>query len=172
DASTSAHLWAERFDGGLEDVFELQDRVASSVIGAIGPKLETAEIERAKRKPTDSLDAYDYYLRGMESLYRWTKEGVGEALRLFYKAIERDPDFASAYGMAAWCYYWRMVNSWMTDRAQENAEVSRLARRAAELGKDDAVALSFGGFALGYRARGPGGGAMLVPRPPAPTPTL
>ena len=172
DAATGGHLWAERFDGDLEDVFELQDRVTLSVIGAIGPKLEQAEIERAKRKPTDNLDAYDYYLRGMESLYRWTKEGVGEALRLFYKAIELDPDFASAHGLAAWCYYWRMVNSWMTDRAQENAEVTRLAGRAAELGKDDAVALSFGGFALGYVAGELEEGAALVDRALALNPNL
>ena len=81
DASTGAHLWADRFDGGLEDVFELQDHVTSRVIGAIAPKLEQAEIERAKHKPTDSLDAYDYYLRGMASVHRWSREGVGEALQ-------------------------------------------------------------------------------------------
>jgi TolB-like protein len=72
DASTGAHLWANRFDGGLEDVFGLQDQVTASVVGTIGPKLEHAEIERAKRKPTESLDAYDYYLRGMGSVYQWT----------------------------------------------------------------------------------------------------
>src|SRR5262249_28326185 len=93
DASTGAHLWADSFDGGLEDVFELQDRVTSSVVGAIAPKLEQAEIERARRKPTESLDAYDYYLRGLANLYRWTKESVNEALRLFHKAIELDADF-------------------------------------------------------------------------------
>jgi adenylate cyclase len=143
DASTGVHLWADRFDGGIEDVFDLQDDVTSCVIGAIAPKLEQAEIERAKRKPTESLDAYDYYLRGMASVYGSTKESLGEALRLFYKAIELDPDFASAYGVAAWCYFWRLVNGWMTNRVQEITEASRLAGRAAELGKDDAVALSF-----------------------------
>src|SRR5207237_9107611 len=65
DAATGAHLWAERFDGGLGDVFDLQDRVTESVVGAIAPAVEKAEIERAKRKPTDSLDAYDHYLRGL-----------------------------------------------------------------------------------------------------------
>jgi TolB-like protein len=150
EASTGVHLWAERFDGGLDNVFELQDRVASSVIGAIAPKLEQAEIERAKRKPTDSLDAYDYYLRGMASIYRGTKDGIDEGLRLFYKAIELDPDFAAAYGLAAWCYFWRMANGWMSDRPREIAEVTRLVGRVTELGKDDAVALSFSGLALGY----------------------
>ncbi len=65
DATTGAHLWAERFEGTLDDIFELQDQIAASVVGAIAPQLERAEIERAKRKPTDSLDAYDYYLRGL-----------------------------------------------------------------------------------------------------------
>jgi TolB-like protein len=164
EASTGVHLWADRFDGGLEDVFELQDRIASSVIGAIAPKLEQAEIERAKRKPTESLDAYDYFLRGMASVYRWTKDDVGEALRLFYRAIELDPDFAAAYGMAAWCYFWRMANGWTTDRVQETAEVTRLVGRVAELGKDDAVALSFSGLALGYVAGDAEAGAALTDR--------
>jgi TolB-like protein len=164
DTSTGVHLWADRFDGGLEDVFELQDHVASSVIGAIAPKLEQAEIERAKRKPTESLDAYDYYLRGMASVYRWTKEGVSEALRLFYGAIELDPDFASAYGVAAWCYFWRRVNGWMIDRVQEIAEATRLAGRAIELGKDDAVALSLGGLTLGHVAGDIEAGIALIDR--------
>ncbi len=142
DTATGAHLWANRFDGGLEDIFDLQDQVTASVVGAIGPKLEQAEIERAKRKSTDSLDAYDYYLRGMGSLYQWTKDGISEALRLFHKAFQIDPEFASAYGMAAYCYVQRKSYGWFTDRRQEIAEAARLARRAAELGQDDALALS------------------------------
>jgi TolB-like protein len=150
DASSGAHLWADRFDGSLEDIFDLQDKVTSHVVGAIAPKLEQAEIERAKRKPTENLDAYEYFLRGMASYYQTTREGTNEALRLFYKAIESDPDFASAYGMAAWCYGWRKIGGWMTDRVEEIAETARLARRAAELGPDDAVALSRGGHALAF----------------------
>ena len=164
DASTGAHLWAGRFEGGLEDVFELQDHVTSSVIGAIAPRLEQAEIERAKRKPTESLGAYDFYLRGMASVYRWTKESVSEALRLFYKAIEVDPDFATAYGMAAWCYFWRIVNGWTIDRVQDVAEATHLAGRAAELGKDDAIALSFGGIARGAAAGDIEAGLALIDR--------
>jgi TolB-like protein len=150
DASTGAHLWADRFDGGLEDIFDLQDRVTARVVGAIGPKLEQAEIERAKRKPTESLDAYDYFLRGMANVYQWTKEGNSEALRLFYRAIELDPNFASAYGVAAWCYVVRKTRGWRTNRAEESAEAARLARRAVELGKDDALAPVRGGYALAY----------------------
>ena len=96
-------MWADRFDGALEDIFDLQDQVTASVVGAIAPKLEQAEIERSRRKPTESLDAYDYYLRGMAGLHLWTREGNKEALSHFYRAIELDPSFASAYGMAARC---------------------------------------------------------------------
>jgi len=164
DASTGAHLWADRFDGSLEDIFELQDQVTASVVGAIAPRVEQAEVERAKHKPTESLDAYDYFLRGIASLHSWTKESNDEALRLFNKAIELDSDFASAYGMASWCYVRRKGSRWIVDRAQETAETARLARRAAELGWDDAVALAWGGFALAYVVHDVEVGAALIDR--------
>ena len=144
DASTGAHLWADRFEGGLEDVFDLQDQVTASVVGAIAPKLEQAEIERAKRKPTESLDAYDYYLRGMAGVHRWTREANDEALRLFYRAIELDPEFRLGLWHGGAMLFSAQDGGWMTDRAQEVAEATRLARRAAELGRDDAVALCDG----------------------------
>ena len=132
EASTGAHLWADRFEGGLEDVFDLQDQVTASVVGAIAPRLGQAEIDRAKRKPTESLDAYDYFLRGMANVHRWTREANDEALQNFRGAIERDPEFASAYGLAARCYSQRKACGWMTDRLQETAEAERLAWLAAE----------------------------------------
>jgi len=150
DATTGTHLWAERFEGLLDDLFELQDQMAESVVGAIAPQLERAEIERAKRKPTESLDAYDYCLRGTAKLHGGTREAIDAALPLFYKAIELDPEYASAYGMAAWCLIWRKVNGWMTDRPAEIAEGTRLARLAVQLGRDDAVALTRGGHALAH----------------------
>jgi TolB-like protein/class 3 adenylate cyclase/Tfp pilus assembly protein PilF len=152
DATTGVHLWADRFDGTLEDVFDLQDQVAESVVGAIAPRLEQAEIERAKRKPTGSLDAYDHFLRGMAGVHTWEKGAVEAALSHFYKAIELDPNFASAYGMAARCYSWRKVCGWMIDPEKETAEAVRLSRRAAELGRDDALALCTAGMALAYVA--------------------
>jgi TolB-like protein len=164
DVSMGAHIWADRFDGAIEDIFDLQDQVAASVVGAIAPKVEHAEIERAKRKPTENLDAYDYYLRGIASVYQPTKDANDDALRLFYKAIELDPDFASAYGMAAWCYAWRMTNGWMADRAKEVAETARLALQAVELGKDDAVALTMGGFALALVVGDVEDGAAFIDR--------
>ena len=100
DTATGAHLWADRFDGGLGDIFDLQDQVTESVVGAIAPAVEKAEIERAKRKPTESLDAYALYLRGLASYYQFgSRQANDEALRLFNSAIELDPDFASAYAL-------------------------------------------------------------------------
>ena len=164
DSSTGTHLWADRFESTLEDIFDLQDKVTTSVIGAIAPQLEAAEMERARRKPTESLDAYDYFLRGMASLYERNKEAITEALRLFYKAIKLDPNFAAAYGMASWCYAWRKINGWTTDRAHEIAETARLARRAAELGPDDAVALSRAAHAIAFGAGDIDAGTTFVDR--------
>ena len=164
DTSTGAHLWAERFDGGLEDIFDLQDQVTASVVGAIAPKLEQAEIERAQRKPTESLDAYDYFLRGMAAFHQWTREANNEALSLVYKAIDLDPNFASAYSLAARCYAQRKTHGWVTDRAYEIAETARLARRAGELGRDDAVALNAAGIALAFVVGDVDGGAAYIDR--------
>jgi len=164
DATNGTHIWAERFEGALNDIFELQDQITESVVGAIAPQLERAEIERAKRKPTESLDAYDYYLRAMAKLHNGTREAIDQALPLFYKAIDLDPEFASAYGMAAWCHFWRKLNGWMTDRTQEIAEGVRLARLAVTLGRDDAVALTRGGHALSHLAGDVDGGIALLDR--------
>lgn len=164
DATSGTHIWAERFEGLLDDIFELQDQVTESVVGAIAPQLERAEIERAKRKPTESLDAYDYYLRGMAKLHSGSREAIEQALPMFYQAIELDAEFASAYGMAAWCHFWRKLNGWMTDRPAEIAEGIRLARLAVTLGRDDAVALTRGGHALAHLAGEVDAGIALLDR--------
>lgn len=148
DAGAGINLSADRFEGKLEDIFDLQDQVTTSVMGAITSNLEKAEIARARRKPTENLNAYDLYLRGMANVYKWTRDAHGDALRLFYRTIELDPEFASAYGMAARAYAWRATNGWMTDPVREASEAARLSERAIELGKDDAVALSQAGMAI------------------------
>ena len=148
DATAGAHLWADRFASSLDDIFDLHDELATSVVGATAPQLERAEIQRAKHKTTEKLDAYDYYLRGMASFHQGNREGMTEALPLLYQAIERDPGFASAYAMAAACLFWSKFNGWIADRSQVTSEGARLAHRAIELGKDDAVALARGGHAL------------------------
>jgi TolB-like protein/class 3 adenylate cyclase len=150
DAATGAHLWADRFNGGLEDIFDLQDQVTANVVGAIAPEIEQAEIERIKRKSTNNLDAYDYFLQGMASFNLSTAEGIENSLKNFHKAIELDPNFATACGWATIAYARRKQGLWMTDVNVETAEGMRLARRAIELGKDDAVALATGGFGLAF----------------------
>jgi TolB-like protein len=164
DASAGTHLWADRFEGMLDDIFELQDQIATSIVGAIASQLERAEIARARRKPTGNLSAYDNYLRAMPHLHRGTREALDEALPLFHKAMQLDPEFASAHAMAAWCHFWRKINGWMTDRPLEIAEGVRLARLAVELGKDDAVALTRGGHALAHLAGELDGGIALIDR--------
>jgi adenylate cyclase len=171
-ADTGTHIWADRFDGDLADIFQLQDKVALDVVSTITSKLETAEMDRAKRKPTATLDAYDYLLRGMASAYRLTRQATSDALNLFYKAIELAPDFALAYSWAAICYMWRSGSGWMTDRSQETAEAVRMARRAIELDKDDALTLSWAGMTLTTLAVDFDYGATLLERALALNPNL
>ena len=148
DAATGSHLWADRFDGDLADIFDLQDEVTASVVGAIEPTLAQAEIERARRKPTESLDAYDHYLRGMAAFHQFERAANREALECFTRAFELDPAFAAALGMGARCYVQRKGFAWITDHASEAAEALRLARNAANAGRDDAIALAAAGFTL------------------------
>jgi TolB-like protein len=153
DAETGGHLWADRYEGALDDVFALQDRITESVIGAITQELERAEIARAKRKPTESLDAYDYFLRGMARFHAGGRDGFEEAPAYFRQAFALDREYASAYAMAAWCLFWRRLNGWTADYAAETAEGERLARSAVDLGQNDAVALTRGGHALAHFTR-------------------
>ena len=108
DTATGAHLWADHFDGTLDDIFDLQDQLTATIVGAIAPRVEQAEIERTKRKPTDRLDAYDYYLRGVAGL---NIRRAAEARKLFLKAVELDPSFAVCYAMAAHCYELEMIRA-------------------------------------------------------------
>jgi TolB-like protein len=164
DASAGTHLWADRFDGAIEDIFELQDQVTTSVVGAVTPTLERAEIGRAVVKPTDSLAAYDHYMRGIASEYQLTSEATSEALRHYYKAIELDPKFALAHALATSCYVWRKTNGWVTDAAPEIAETRRLAERAILLGQDDAQVLCWSGSALAFVVGEVDAGVALVDR--------
>jgi TolB-like protein/class 3 adenylate cyclase len=165
DTTSGGHLWANRFDGGVGDIFDLQDQVAESIVGAIAPAVEKAEIERAKRKPTESLDAYDHYLRGLASSYQPTnRQSNEEALRQFNRAIKLDPGFASAYARAALCYSWAKTSGWISVTASEIAKVKEFARRAVQLGNDDVIALAASGYALAFVGRDLGGGAALIDR--------
>jgi len=165
DTATGVHLWANRFDGGLGDIFDLQDQVTESIVGAIAPAVEKAEIERARCKPTERLDAYDHYLRGLAKSYQdASQQACNEALHLFNSAIKLDPDFATAYARAAFCYANAKAFGWISLTPEKVAEVSRLAQRAVELGRDDAIALADSGWALAYVVRDLDRGATFIDR--------
>lgn len=140
DASHGEHIWAERFDGNLDNVFDLQDRIATHVSTTIAPAIRSAEITRIERKPTENLSAYDLYLRAA----RHQRDDLAqnqESLRLLYRAIELDPSYASAYGLAAFCHFWQKVFAWIPPDDPRLQEGIRLARLAAEHGKNDSEAL-------------------------------
>jgi TolB-like protein len=164
NASTGAHLWADRFEGAIEGIFELQDQVTKSVVGAITPTVERAEIGRAVLKPTDNLVAYDHYMRGIASAYRWTNDGTSEALQHFSRAIELDPKFALAHALATSCYAWRKANGWAANSACEIAETKRLAENAIQLGQDDAQVLCWSGTGLAFVVGEVDAGIALVQR--------
>jgi TolB-like protein/class 3 adenylate cyclase len=148
DATSGTHLWADRFDGSLEDVFDLQDKVASSVAGVIEPTLRQAEIERARRKRPDSLDAYDLYLRALPFAYTSMPEDAEKALGYLEQAIKLEPDFAVAHAIIAWCQEQRYLRGGLHKDAR--AIALRHARLAIAMGGDDATALAIAGLVIGF----------------------
>ena len=151
EAETGTHLWADRFDGSLEDIFELQDQVAIKVAGVIEPTLLQSEIERARRKRPDSLDAYHLYLRALPYAFTPMPEDADEALPLLDNAIELEPDFAAAHAVLAWCHEARYLRGGM----QEATRLAALhhARQAMATGGDDATALATAGFVIAVSGR-------------------
>jgi adenylate cyclase len=137
DAATGNHIWADRFDGALDDIFDLQDRVAASVVGAIEPKLRQSEIERASRKPTASLDAYDLYLRALAEVHRFTEQGFAEAIAMLRQALAIDPSYAPAAASVGWCRVLQRTQGWGALSDADVIEGVRLARQALEAGRDD-----------------------------------
>ncbi|MGC1576759.1 MAG: winged helix-turn-helix domain-containing protein [Beijerinckiaceae bacterium] len=162
NALSATLLWADTFDGTFDDIFDLQDKVSERVVGAIVPKLDQAEIDRALRKPTANLDAYDIYLRGLSAIRSRSREANDKALSLWRKAIELDGDFALAHAMAAFCLCRRKAEGWVVERDAHAAETRTLAYQAVRHGKDDAMALSFAGFALAFVAGDLDDGADLI----------
>jgi adenylate cyclase len=148
DATSGTHLWADRFDGLLEEVFELQDKVAISVAGVIEPTLRQAEIERARRKRPDSLDAYDLYLRALPFAYTSMPEDAEKALGFLEQAIKLDPDFAVAHAIIAWCQEQRYLRGGLHEQARTIA--LRHARLAITMGGDDPTALAIAGLVIGF----------------------
>jgi tetratricopeptide (TPR) repeat protein len=150
EAETGAHLWADRFDGSLEDVFDLQDQVATSVAGVIEPTLQTAEIRRSSERPTSDLTAYDLYLRALSAVISGEKSGYIEALDLLGRAIERDPHYGPSLSFAAVCHAHLSVSGWTDDPEASRREGVERARRALRYAGDDAGTLGCAAYALGH----------------------
>jgi len=153
DAISGAHLWADHFDGSMEDVFDLQDSVALSVAGVIEPTLETAETLRSAQRPTDDLTAYDLFLRARAAGQSWDKQGVLRALDLLGQALERDPHYGSALVLVASCYVFFHTNGWDEDQDRMRQQGVDYARRALRAAADDPFVLGEAAHVLGYFER-------------------
>ena len=148
DAVTGGHLWADRFDGTVDDVFEFQDKITESVVAAIEPTIRKAEIERARRKPVGNLDAYDLYLRALPLLYAFRPDENRSAFDLLNEAIELEPDYAPALANAAWCIEQRLTRNWPRIGEDDADRAIAFARRALTAGSDDAATVVVAGFVL------------------------
>jgi adenylate cyclase len=152
DATTGAHLWVDRFDGALDDIFDLQDQVASSVAGAIEPRLRLSEIERAARKPGASLDTYDLYLRALAQTYRYTEESVAAGVVLLRQALAIDPFCSPAAALFSLCRWQQLVQGWGPLAADDIEAAIGLARQALDAARDDPDTLWRAALALFFLA--------------------
>ena len=152
EAETGSHLWADRFDSVLEDVFDLQDRVTMAVAGAIEPSVTQAEIRRANRKPTENLQAYDWLLRALGEQELYSRDSSDRAIAMARRAVELDPRYAQAYAHLAVWIARRWINGWMDDEATGSAEGVRFAhlavQLAVQLAPNDSIVLTLAGLAL------------------------
>ena len=149
DGAAGAHVWADKFEGPLEDVFDLQDQLTGSIVGAIEPSLRRAEIQRARLKRTESLGAYDLDLRALPYAFANTSADNDQALALLGQALKLDPE-ASAHAYSAWVFEQRFLRGGFRPEDREAAQ--RYAHLALTLGADDAQALAIGAFVLKHDA--------------------
>jgi adenylate cyclase len=153
EAETGNHLWADRYEGSVEDVFDFQDRITENVVGAIEPRLRVAEMERARRKRPESLTAYDRFLRALSQFYLASRDGMAATLRLLEETIRLDPDYGPPYALGAQCYVYYITQGWTDDREWDRAEGERWAHAALERDRDDPTVLWMAGHALGFLTR-------------------
>jgi len=151
DTDTAAHVWADRYEGALGDIFALQDRITMHVVGAVEPTLRRAEIERARRRRPDSLDAYDLYLRALPFASTAMPLDADRAVELLERALALEPDYAAVHGFLAWCHEQRYLRGGLDEKTRDAAR--RHAHAAIEAGTDDAQALAMGGFVIGAMER-------------------
>jgi adenylate cyclase len=148
DAVSGMHLWAEHYDGVMADVFNLQDQITASVVGSIQPSIQAAEIERARRKRPESLDAYDLVMRSLPYVWALEFEANKEATRLIDKALLLEPGYPLALSLAAWCRGQRIVYNWSKNVQEDKRETLRQAQIAAAIAHDDPFILTVLGAAL------------------------
>ncbi|MEQ8354431.1 MAG: adenylate/guanylate cyclase domain-containing protein [Kiloniellaceae bacterium] len=156
ETNGGSHIWAEKYDGSLDNIFDLQDRITEQVAGALQPSIRLAEVERARRKRPQDLGAYDYTMRAMRHVWMLEKDEATRALELLDKALEIDPDYPLALALAAWCHAQRSVYTWVEDIEATKAMALAQAERAANLSADDPLILAILGtvhtFARHYGA--------------------
>jgi adenylate cyclase len=150
ETETGAHIWADRFDGVVENIFDLQDEIAASVVGAIEPQLRDAELVRATRHRPTNPTAYDCFLRGMARYYTESRDENDATMRLLRSAIASDPGFAPPYGLAAQCCLYRIAQGWSEDTRADRRVGIEMAKIAARLGTGDPTVLAMAGHSLGY----------------------
>jgi len=164
EAETGKHIWADRFDGTLEDIFDLQDQITESVVGAVAPKLQRAESERALRKPSEDLTAYDLSLRALPHVWSMSEAGNETALDLLGQAIDFDPGFAQAHALAAWCHTVAKAVGWGGWRVDHDAPGTDHAEKALHFDDNDPTVLWAAGFAFAYLDRQLERGLTLIQR--------
>jgi adenylate cyclase len=142
DTESGSHVWSSRYDGTLDDIFDLQDRIAEQLAGAIQPSIRIAEIERSRRKRPQDLGSYDYTMRAMPHVWALEKDEAAKALDLLEKALAIDPNYPLALSLAGWCHAQRSVYNWVEDIAASQAKARAMAERAAELSGDDPIVLA------------------------------
>ena len=156
ETDAGAHLWADKYDGSLDDIFELQDQITEQVAGAIHPSIQLAEVERTLCKRPQDMGAYDYTMRAMPEAWVLEEKAASKALDLLEKALEIDPDYPLALALAAWCWAQRSVYNWAEDISKAKAEALARAERAAQMSSEDPLILSVLGtvhtFARNYGA--------------------
>lgn len=148
EGASGAHIWADRFDGLAEDIFDLQDQITEHVIGAIEPTLRKAEIERSRKTRPENLVAYDYFQRALPHLYAMNPDDNSQALEFLNKATELDPEYAAAQAYSAWCYEQRLTREWPTSEPTDRERSIAAARCALAAGSDDAHAVAAAAFVL------------------------
>ncbi|MCH7796187.1 MAG: CadC-family transcriptional regulator, partial [Proteobacteria bacterium] len=141
EAASGNHIWADRYDGALDDIFDLQDEITASVVGAIEPQLLRAEVQRIRQKRPESLDAYDYTLRGLAHMNKLNPDDTAEGLRLFRKAIEVDANYARAYACASWFYRRQVQLRGMVLSDEDRDEGIRLAQAGLKADNTDPYVL-------------------------------